>query len=252
VRALPFLAAALAACASGEAPAISEVTVDGTALRVRKPDGTFAARDELVGALLVARVDGGVARAVRIDSIRDDPAGGVLLYAFSARDEAGAWRPLCEPDAEGARLGFPLAGVWTGRGEHVADAAAFELACTSGAIGKCVRMGYRPWTGARAWRQHQACTRMVRADYCGDGVSHTRDGTAIDVFDADGIQRDEPAPGMSFEAAWSEHGAVCARRTRVPELLSVDELRAACGDRVPSCEEEDALRHPAALVFDRS
>ena len=30
---------------------------------------------------------------------------------------------------------------------------------------------------------HEACVRMVRADYCGDGRSHTVDGMAIDVWD---------------------------------------------------------------------
>jgi ferredoxin len=30
---------------------------------------------------------------------------------------------------------------------------------------------------------HQACTRMARADYCGDGVPWTVPGTAIDIYD---------------------------------------------------------------------
>ena len=30
---------------------------------------------------------------------------------------------------------------------------------------------------------HQACTRMARADYCGDGTSHTQDGTWIEYYD---------------------------------------------------------------------
>jgi hypothetical protein len=59
--------------------------------------------------------------------------------------------------------------------------------------------------------------RLVRADYCGDGIGHTRDGTPIDIFDAIGIQHDEPAPGMTFEAAWRADGAVCVRHTRLPD-----------------------------------
>jgi ADYC domain len=38
-------------------------------------------------------------------------------------------------DAEGRSLGFP---VPDGRG-------GFDLACTSGAVGKCIRWGYRLW-----------------------------------------------------------------------------------------------------------
>jgi hypothetical protein len=45
--------------------------------------------------------------------------------------------------------------------------------------------------------------RLVRADYCGDGIGHTRNGTPIDLFDRIGIQPDEAAPGMTFESSTS-------------------------------------------------
>lgn len=249
---LRLLVAALATCAS-HSPEPLPLQVDGTHLRVRRPDGSQVRDEELVGALLVARIDGGIARTVRIDAIAPDPADGeVLLYEISTQAAGGRWSPVC---AGGARA-FPLAGIWNERGEHVRSDGEFELTCENGAIAKCVRMGYKPWKGERAWRQHQACTRMVRADYCGDGQSHTRDGTPIDVFDRDGIQRDEAAPGMTFEAAWSEHGAVCVRRTRVPEVLGVEGLELACGERVgkvgDACLEAEALRSADALLFDRS
>jgi hypothetical protein len=41
-----------------------------------------------------------------------------------------------------------------------------------------------------------------RADYCGDVVGHTRNGTLIDIFDRVGVQGDETAPGMAFEAVF--------------------------------------------------
>jgi ADYC domain len=44
---------------------------------------------------------------------------------------------------------------------------------------------------------------LVRADYCGDGIGHTRNGTPIDLFDRIGIQPDEAAPGMTFESSTS-------------------------------------------------
>ena len=95
---------------------------------------------------------------------------------------------------------------------------------------------------------YQTCVRLARADYCGDGVGHTRNGTPIDVFDRFGIQRDEPAPGMSFEAAWGMDGAVCVSHTRLPDVLSTEALRDLCPDRVArSCDE----RTPA-LLYDRS
>jgi hypothetical protein len=61
---------------------------------------------------------------------------------------------------------------------------------------------------------HQACVRMVRADYCGDGTSHTQVGTEIDVYDTFKIESaDETVPG-SLEAEWGVDGAQCVLHTR--------------------------------------
>jgi hypothetical protein len=97
-----------------------------------------------------------------------------------------------------------LAGSWDARGAHLRD-GKFSVTCTSGAIGKCVRAGYRPWEamadGRPGWDHHQACTRLIRADYCGDGASHTRDGTLIEIIDRLG-EGEEPGTGLAFEAGW--------------------------------------------------
>jgi hypothetical protein len=89
---------------------------------------------------------------------------------------------------------------------------------------------------------------MVRADYCGDGVGHTRNGAPIDLFDRIGVQRDEPAEGMTLEAAWGPKGAVCVRHTRVFELLSRNDLASLCPERISdACDESTP-----ALLYDRS
>src|SRR5690242_10952997 len=75
---------------------------------------------------------------------------------------------------------------------------------------------------------YQACVRLVRADYCGDGVGHTRNGAPIDLFDRVGIQADEPAPGMTLEAAFGPDGAACVRHTRLPDVLGMGALAAQC------------------------
>ena len=65
------------------------------------------------------------------------------------------------------------------------------------------------------------------------------------------MQKDEPAPGMSFEAAFGPAGAVCVRRTRWHELLDLDALRAQCprlaGHLGETCDEA-----APALVYVRS
>ncbi len=165
-------------------------------------------------------------RRLRIDFVEPDPkdpGGEVMLYGLSEEDpESGAWRNACLPDPDGRRLGFPLAGAFTADGRYQPAPGKLLITCTGGAEGKCVRFGYQPWghtpDGALLAPYYQACVRMVRADYCGDGVGHTRNGTPIDLFDRIGVQRDEPAEGMTLEAAWGPEGAVCVSHTRLPDV----------------------------------
>jgi hypothetical protein len=158
---------------------------------------------------------------------------------------------FCTSDAQGQNLGFP---VPNGKG-------GFELTCTSGAIGKCVRWGYRFWeevSGGPPLRAlHLACTHMTRADYGGDGSTFTRDGTLIFFCDRFGVIPCEGEGAMSFEAAWNVKGAVCVARPRIAELATLESL----GVRYPhltqhlgpdACHEESAMRDPAALLFNRS
>jgi hypothetical protein len=249
----------------GEALAagVREVAIVGTALEVTLDDGRVLAGDGLLGAVLEAEDDRGGPLTARVDGLRPDPAdpsGETVLYRLSNPDPAapGGWRDLCRPAPDGTRAGFPLAGAWTAAGEHVAAwPGAFSIACTSGAVGKCVRAGYRPWRGRAMWDLHQACVRLFRADYCGDGRPHTRDGTRIDLYDRLGIQKDEPEPGMRFEAAWGPEGAVCVARPRRPELLAPEALEGLCPARLggrtgPSCTEERARARPEALLFNKS
>jgi hypothetical protein len=120
-----------------------------------------------------------------------------------------------------------------------------------------VRFGYKPWREAKGeslWDYHQACVRMVTADYGGDGIGYTRDGTLIDIFDRLGIQRIEPDPrshALEFEAAWGPDGAICVRHTRVPRVLSIDQLAEhyphLVGRIGPDCSEA-----VAALIWNKS
>jgi hypothetical protein len=108
------------------------------------------------------------------------------------------------------------------------------FACTNGAIGKCVeKMHYKPWAPAARecagpWFNyhcyqptqellHEACVRMVRADYCGDGQTHTINGISVDVWDQSAIETMTPYSQTSsnggipygHEAEWTPNGARC-------------------------------------------
>ena len=243
----------------------TKVEVIGTAFRLTMADGRVLTGADLVGAVLMLGGGAGEQLKVRIDGLQldpRDPAGEVMLYALSVEDpSSGAWHDLCTPDLDGLALGFPVAGTWTPAGQHLRTSEAFSLTCTSGVIGKCVRMGYKPWSatadGTPLWDLHQACTRLLRADYCGDGAAHTREGTPVNIGDRLGVQIFDPAPAMSFEAAWGANGAVCVRRVRVPEAASLDELVRACPGRLAgrvgeACTAEAALRISETLILNQS
>jgi hypothetical protein len=173
-----------------------------------------------------------------------------VLHHFTTKDASGGSSTVCAPDSEGRSRGFP---VPDGRG-------GFELTCTSGAIGKCIRWGYRLFDerpgGPPLRALHQACVRMTRADYGGDGSTATRDGVTIFICDRYGVRRCDVNVPLSFEAAWGVDGAICVARPRVPDVISLAQL----GDRYPrlkpslgkACTEEDAKRDPAAILFNKS
>jgi hypothetical protein len=214
---------------------------------------------DLIGAVLIFHI-GGEAMRVRIAGISpdwSDRTASVLLHDFRIEPSG---EPLCSADPDGNRLGFPLAGRTLPDGRFVAaEAGAFEVVCTSGAQGKCVRFGYHPWRTAadgRAMRDYyNACVRLLRADYCGDGQAWTREGVQVDIWDDLGIQkadsRDDPV--YSFEAGWSPEGAVCVARTRVAENVTLDHLKRHCPRlaALPACDE-GAARAAGALLFNRS
>lgn len=163
-----------------------------------------------------------------------DPEKETYLYTVFYRDSANAQgKNLCTPDAENVAKAIPLTGSWDKTGAHTESSDIITFGCTSGVLAKCVRMGYKPWktiNGTSLRDYHQACTRMARADYCGNGKSHTRDGTPINIYDVLGIQKKTPHTGMVFEAAWSPEGATFINRTRWYETLA--EIRQECPDKL--------------------
>jgi hypothetical protein len=121
-------------------------------------------------------------------------------------------------------------GVWDASGAHQDTPGKLTFACENGAITKCVVWGYKPWATRRGQSLadlHQACTRMARADYCGNGRSHTHQDTGIDMYDRLGLMtRTTEASAewdpsrASFEAAWAPDGATCLARTRDGRALA--------------------------------
>jgi hypothetical protein len=163
--------------------------------------------------------------AITPEAAQYDPTHSGNTYLYSLEQwvaDSATWQAACSADADGKSYAIPVAAIFDERGDRKDTSSMFTFGCTSGVIAKCYRWGYRPWlTGyGDVVSTHWSCTRMARADYCGDGTPHTRNGTAIDVWDrlpAPGpIQRRVliPSLGMLFEAGWNTQGAVCLSRAR--------------------------------------
>jgi hypothetical protein len=238
---------------------LGSLTLQGPLSNVRVEKGELVANrganvlrgTELVGATLTARVvsktDPTVVgdldyriTAITAESSSYDPthSGNTYLYTLEQyRADTNTWVPACDPDTDGRRIAIPVAATFDSHGDRVESSTLFTMGCTTGVIAKCYRWGYRPWlTGyGDLASTHWACTRMARGDYCGDGTSHTQDGTWINVWDrlpAPGpIQRHGLlAPiGMLFEAGWNTGGAVCLSRAR---WLLDDTLANLCPGRL--------------------
>ena len=238
------------------APSLS-IEVEGGVFRVTR-NGRVLRPDELIGAKLTIRDERGTRRVVRIDNVildPIDPMKELYLYDLKALDANSAtaeWRTLCQPGADGLALAFPLQGSWSQDGRHRND-GSFTMTCTAGAIGKCVRFGYKPWRtssdGQSLWDYHQACTRMVRADYCGTGESATRDGTVINLYDRIGIQTRDDNLDFQFEAGWTPEGAICVQHARIP---SIDSFKQFCGEKLRPAQCSFAATAHSALLWNES
>jgi ADYC domain len=243
-----------AALPQGRALALEgRLASQGAALVLTLDDGRALRGHDLVGLRLVLGVGPSEIEA-RIDGFEEDRtivSAPLALYRITVPDPGGQEsRPLCEPDAKGRAAAFALPG----------RDGSFKVTCTSGAEGKCVLFGYRPWQerdGTPMADLHRACIHMLRADYGGDNRPATRNGTRINVFDRFGIQHPDPAPGMAFEAGWSPDGAVCVAHPRIADLVDLDDLarqvpRLAGRLGREHCTEAAMRADPRALIFNQS
>jgi hypothetical protein len=231
---------------------IVDVTLEGAEFHGRGERRRAVPPERFVGAVFDATlVDGGTV-ALRIDGMERGHTPNdrdITRYRVSYAT-AGGWQPLCGVDPSGHAIpAVPLEGRWdpgqgtpTG-GAHLDDESVFTFACEGYVLAHCVEAGYAPWRQAMVCRRghacervdlapwYQACTRMMRADYCGDGTPHTVDGTPINVYDAFRIRVDSES--WLFEAEWDEDGARCMVEERLsghdPACMA-DLVDPNCGD----------------------
>ncbi|MBN9687218.1 MULTISPECIES: ADYC domain-containing protein [unclassified Corallococcus] len=195
---------------------------------------TGATASDVVGTVLQGTASDGKPVEVAIcgaEPAADDPSR--VFYRIEAWNPvAREWENPCVAlERSPAPRALAVGGVWDASGAHADTADRVTFACENGAISKCILWGYAPWAtrdGKSLAGLHQSCTRLARADYCGNGRSHTRQDTTIDIYDRLGVleratevtREWDPAKG-SFEAAWAPDGATCLSRTRDGRALDV-------------------------------
>jgi hypothetical protein len=224
--------------ASLQGRSLQGATLQAVSLHGYRLDGSVV-KGARQGSVLSGKLSDGssvdlVIAAVETDE--QDASGEITLYTVLYRNPATAeLENICPADLQGQQKAIAVPGVWDATGARKESGSSFTFGCTSGVIAKCVRWGYKPWKSAGGKSlvdHHQACTRMARADYCGDGVSHTLDGTWVDIYDGLAIQTKTPNSGMAFEAAWSTKGAVCVSKPRyfgLPRVMDTSAIpRTSC------------------------
>lgn len=153
-------------------------------------------------------------------------------YVFETFDDDGAAVPVCEADSAGNHTMIPMKDItvddFTGHMTPRKD--TLYLACTSGAIGKAIVWGYRPWE--RPLGEFEVATRMVRADYCFDGMSWTETGLPIQVKDKYNINTFLYASDPT-EVVWTKTGAACIS---TPRNVTYGASQVTCnGQQLPTC-----------------
>jgi hypothetical protein len=218
---------------------VKDATLKRTLFRGSHAQGKEIGNRDFVGARFTGYLDDGTPITLRIDDAVADDQFGETFYRYLVSYQAQeGWLPMCDVDDDGMPVpAVPLNGVWNyesgvaGGGGWVDSDAAFTFACDGFVLSKCVSMGYLPWAegkvcdsngnGSDCYKttlaaHHQACTRALRADYCGDGTSFTEDGALLNLYDGISIRTD--SEDWTVEAEWDDAGARCVNQARFAAL----------------------------------
>ena len=233
------------------------VRMNGTSLEGTPEDTSITVSGaDLNSATMEGETESGDGVSLKVDQVFWSPTASRYLYNVKYYDEDGNWQWLCGEDTFGNPIAaMPLMKAWyLNTGNEWEDLTRFSLSCVNAALGKCDLWGYKLGNVNRNESYnseirsrdlavlHQTCQRLVRADYCGNGTPHTRNGTSVDVYDAYGIQTPDNLGTQSLEADWRPDGAHCIRHSRWTTADStvtggqsdIDYVQATCPSRLAS------------------
>lgn len=182
-----------------------------------------------------------------LDVVQSAAQSDVYFYTVQNETSPNVWESACTDPLGNPVDAIALKKHWnlvTATRENLDDAITW--ACRGAALAKAVEWGYRPWAshaGTPLEDYHEAAVRMIRADYCGDGVHHTTNGNPIDVADRLGIQVSDTT--WPVEAKWGPDGAVCLN---TPRKLYHPRSSLWCASSLPTCSNTDPSEYGGLLM----
>ncbi len=121
------------------------------------------------------------------------------------------------------------------------------IACVSAAVGKAGAWGFKPWD--IGYEDFTTAVRTVRADYCGDGVSWTKPGNALQLADVWGYSGFVNPAGKT-EAIWGDSGAQCLGTPRWVGTVKYDDV--VCnGAKLKECGDYKLGDFPEATMWSK-
>jgi hypothetical protein len=181
---------------------------------------------------------------------RMSPQGQGIWKAYQVQLELEGGKTL-DACHDAGDVAFPVAGYWDDdSNRNTQNTSLFSFACTKRDVAFCITTGYRDDGADDEAQLFDACTRMMRADYCGTGKSYTRDGTFVSVWDNQNIAVENHVPPLVFEAEWDGKGVVCWARPRWTQSDSGIETPPPCFKDRPQCARPPGTGNPPMVLND--
>lgn len=170
-----------------------------------------------------------------------------LVYTFTYLDDNYNVIQTCKPDAVGGARMVIYGDIEVDHksGDVHKRADSLYFGCLSGSIGKTALWGYAPDSPGMpslSLSAFETATRMLRSDYCGDGVSYTELGKMVTLRDRWLINEFAPMP-FTTEAVWGADGggAVCLNRIRKTGVTLLAPHVCPDGREIPLCGDNAEL-----------
>lgn len=167
--------------------------------------------------------------------------------------DKGVWESACTEDTD--PLTNAVVGSWalvyddievdTKSGNVSPREHSLYLGCISAAVGKAGNWGYPSWEIGTD--DFTTAVRTVRADYCGDGVSWTKKGNALQARDVWGFS-DFADGSNKTEAIWDKSGAACLGTPRWLGQFTYSDVTCN-GEKLKPCNASSLATYPDAIIW---